>query len=379
MNDLEILRKKIDEIDSQLLPLFLSRMECSAGVAEYKRANNMPVLDKQREKQILENKIEKVSNELKIPVYDFFSTIMKISRVAQAKALVSEEGRTPWLKDFDEGELKSDPTVAYQGVPGANSETALIQFFGKDCKRINTSTFGKVVDAVENGEADYGILPLENSSTGVISSAYDLLEKRDAFIVAEVAVPIDHCLVGLPDAKLEYIRTVYSHEQGYMQCKEFFDKYPKMEFHPYHNTAMAAKMIVETDDIDKAAIASKRTTEIYNLKVLAENISTIGGNTTRFAVIAKRGILNKSCRKISILFTLPDESGALSHVLSVFADNGLNLVKIESRPSHDGNFEYLFFVDFEGSLLDNTVNGIMAEISASTSSLKILGNYSVSE
>ena len=114
-------------------------------------------------------------------------------------------------------------------------------------------------------------------------------------------------------------------------------------------------------------------------KVLAENISTIGGNTTRFAVIAKRGLLNESCKKISILFTLPDESGALSHVLSVFADNGLNLVKIESKPSHDGNFEYMFFVDFEGSLLDDAVNGIMAEVLSHTSSLKVLGNYSIFE
>ena len=140
---------------------------------------------------------------------------------------------------------------------------------------------------------------------------------------------------------------------------------------------MAAKMIVETDDIDKAAIASKRTTEIYNLKVLAENISTIGGNTTRFAIIAKRGLLNENCKKISILFTLPDEgeSGALSQILSVFADNGLNLVKIESKPSHDGNFEYLFYVDFEGNLLSSTVNSIMSEISSHTSYLKVLGNY----
>ena len=379
MDDLQALRNKIDEIDSQLLPLFLSRMECSANVAEYKRACNMPVLDKVREKQVLESKIEKVCDELKLPVYDFFSSIMKISRVAQAKALITEEGRTPWLDDFDRGTIKNDPLVAYQGVEGANSETALIEFFGKDCKRTNTVTFAEVIDAVENGKVDYGVLPLENSSTGSIATAYDLLKKRNCFIVAEVAIPIEHCLVGLPDAKLEYIRTVYSHEQGYMQCKDFFAKYPKMKFQPYHNTAMAAKMIMETDDIDKAAVAGKRTSEIYGLKVLAENISTIGGNTTRFAVIAKRGLLNSECSKISIMFTLPDESGALSHVLSVFADNRLNLVKIESKPSHDGNFEYTFFVDFEGSLLDASVNGVMLEILSHTSSLKVLGNYRVFE
>ncbi len=377
MNELEILRNQIDEIDRELLPLFLKRMECAHKVADYKRKNNMPVLDKVREKQILDHKMSLVEPELAKTVRSFYSNMMKLSRLAQAKDLITEDNRAPWLNNFTKTNLKENPIVAYQGVPGANSETALIKFFGEDCQRINTTTFAQVVDAVEEGKADYGVLPLENSSTGTIANAYDLLEKRDSFIIAEVEVPIDHCLVGLPDAKLEYIRTVFSHEQGFMQCREFFKKYPKMEFHPYHNTAMAAKMIVETDDIDKAAIASKRTTEIYNLKVLAENISTIGGNTTRFAIIAKQGLLNESCKKISILFTLPDEgeSGALSQILSVFADNGLNLVKIESKPSHDGNFEYLFFVDFEGNLLSPTVNSILSEIASHTSYLKILGNY----
>lgn len=377
MNELEALRNQIDQIDRELLPLFLKRMECAHKVADYKRKNNMPVLDKTREQQILDHKMSLVEPDLAKTVRSFYSNMMKLSRLAQAKDLITEDNRTPWLSNFDKSELKPNPIVAYQGVPGANSETAMLKFFGKDCKNINTTTFAQVVDAVEDGSVDYGILPLENSSTGTIATAYDLLETRNAHIIAEVEVPIDHCLVGLPDAKLEYIRTVYSHEQGYMQCREFFKKYPKMEFHPYHNTAMAAKMIVETDDIDKAAIASKRTTEIYNLKVLAENISTIGGNTTRFAIIAKRGLLNEGFRKISILFTLPDESesGALSQILSVFADNDLNLVKIESKPDHNGSFEYLFFVDFEGNLLSPAVNSVLSEISSHTSYLKVLGNY----
>lgn len=375
MNDLETLRKKIDEIDSQLLPLFLSRMQCSADVAEYKRINNMPVLDKAREKQILDNKISKVSKELQIPVYDFFSAIMKISRIAQARALAKKSNGKQWLSDFDKVELKPDPVVAYQGTKGANSETALINFFGEECKKINTMTFSEVLDTVEQGKADYGILPIENSSTGGISASYDLLEKRKFYIVGEVAVAIDHCLVGLPNARLEDIRTVYSHEQGYMQCKKFIDSFPNMKFQAYHNTAIAAKMISELGDPQNAAIAGKRTTEIYGLKALAENISSVGTNITRFAVVAKRGILNERCNKISVLFTLPHESGALCRILSAFADNGLNLAKIESRPSHDGKFEYMFFVDFEGNLLDGTVEDVMAELSVTTESLKLLGNY----
>ncbi len=375
MYDIETLRKQIDEIDSQLLPLFLNRMECSYGVAEYKRANNMPILDKAREKQILDSKMAKASKELQIPVRDFFASIMRISKAAQAKKLISSAEHTLWLSDFENESLVKDPIVAYQGIPGANSETALIRFFGENTKKINVMTFGEVLDAVECSDADYGVLPIENSSTGSISGAYDLLEKRNFYIVGEVPVDIDHCLIGLKGAELRDIRSVYSHEQGYMQCKEFFKSYPKMEFQPYYNTAIAAKMIAGLGDISNAAIADGRTAELYGLEILADNISSIETNVTRFIVVSKKGLANPDCNKISILFTLPHESGALCNVLSIFSDNGLNLLKIESRPSRNGNFEYLFFVDFEGNLKNPQLADIISGISASTASFRILGNY----
>lgn len=378
MYDIKLLRNKIDEIDSQLLPLFLSRMECSHQVADYKRANNLPVLDKEREKQILADKAAKVSDENKDAVKSFFAGIMAISRAAQTKDLTTASADLFKLEKFDSDELNSDPIVAYQGIPGANSETALIKFFGEECKKTNVMTFGEVADAVEAGNADFGVLPVENSSTGSISGVLDLLEKRDLYIIGEVAVEIDHCLVGMKGAELRDIRTVYSHEQGYMQCKAFIDSYPKMEFAPYHNTAMAAKMISGLGDISNAAIADRRTAQLYGLDILAENISSIGTNITRFAIIAKHGHLDPGYNKISIMFTLPHKSGALSSLLSVLADEGLNLVKIESRPSHNGSFEYIFFVDFEGNLLDEKINNVMAQIASSTASLKILGNYRVS-
>ncbi len=375
MPDLNDLRKQIDEIDSSLLPLFLKRMECSMGVAEYKIANNIPVLDQSREAQILNDKIAKVADELKIPVRDFFASIMKISRGMQARTIAKSSRGISCLNSFSNESLLPNPTVAYQGIPGANSETALIKFFGEDTKKTNVMTFGEVLDAVENGDADYGVLPLENSSTGSISGAYDLLEKRSLYIIGEVNVDIEHCLVALPDAELRDIRKVYSHEQGYMQCKKFIDGYPKMEFHPYHNTAMAAKMISGLGDTSCAAIADSRTASLYGLQVLASNISSIGTNITKFVVVAKKGLLCPGNNKVSIMFTLPHRSGALCSVLSVFSDNGLNLLKILSRPSHDGNFEYIFFIDFEGNLLEEGVQSVIAELEASTEFLKVLGNY----
>lgn len=375
MNELENLRKQIDEIDAELLPLFLKRMDCSAAIAKYKKANNLPVLDRVREKEILDNKTALADKDKSTAVRDFFSAIMSISSASQKKILAPDAADVDLCKIFDRGELKSDPTVAYQGIAGANSETALIKIFGNSCKSVNTMTFAEVLDAVEKGDADYGILPLENSSTGSISDVYDLLESREFYIVGEVDIPIEHCLVGLQSSDIRDVRTVYSHEQGYLQCKDFFKNYPKIEFQAYYNTALAAKLIAGSGDNSKAAIADKRTADIYGLKILAENISSSDNNITRFAAIAKRGVLNEKCNKISILFSLPNESGSLNHILSEFADNGLNLVKIESRPIHDKNFEYMFFVDFEGNLLDEKVREIINTIAKNTSYLKLLGNY----
>ncbi len=376
MNDLEAQRKKIDEIDSKLLPLFLERMECSKAIADYKKANNLPVLDKTREKQILDHKMSLVQPDKAEAVRDFFSSIMSISRGAQRTRLTNGKPSLDMSSIFDNGRLKDDPMVVFQGVAGANSETALIKIFGDDCRRLNVMTFAETLNEVEAGRADYAVLPLENASTGVISGVYDLLETRDFYIVGEVDVSIEHCLVAHPNAELSDIETVYSHEQGYLQCKEFFKSYPKIEFQAYYNTAMAAKLIAGMGEKSKAAIADPRCAEIYGLKILARNISTSGNNVTRFAAVAKRGILNEDCNKISLLFTLPNECGALSRILSEFSLSGLNLLKIESRPLRTKNFEYMFFVDFEGTLLDEKVQRVMETVAENTSFLKILGNYS---
>ena len=374
MTDLNELRKQIDEIDAALLPLFIKRMDCSRKVAEYKIAKNMPVFDPTREEQILNDKAEKVADELKISVREFYSSIMKISKAMQSGIMGSSNTAT--LFDmFDSNPLTSDPTVAYQGIPGANSETALIKFFGESTKKINVMTFGEVLDEIENGNADYGVLPFENSSTGSISGVCDLLEKRNFYIVGEVNVDIEHSLVALPTAELRDIRKVYSHEQGYMQCKKFFDNYPKMTFHPYHNTAMAAKMISGLGDVSCAAVADKRTAQLYGLQVLADNISSIGTNITKFVVVAKKGHLDEENNKVSVMFTLPHQSVALCKALSIFSDNGLNLLKILSRPSHNGNFEYIFFVDFEGNPLEKSVRNAISQLDSFAESLKILGSY----
>ena len=375
MYDIDFLRQEIDKIDAELLPLFLKRMNCSLGIAEYKRQNNLPVLDKQREEKILNDKMSKVSEELRIPVRDFFAGIMKISRNEQTKALADTHGVLSLLDNFEDSTDVKNPLVAYQGIPGSNSETALMQFFGDSCSKTNVMTFAEVLDAVNDDKADFGVIPLENSSTGSISATLDLLEKRSLYMVGETEVNIDHCLVGLPGAELRDIKKVYSHEQGYMQCKAFFAKHPKMQFEPYHNTALAAKMIAGNGDPSVAAISDRRAAELYGLKILAEGISSIDVNKTRFIIISKKGQLDPDFDKVSILFTLPDRSGVLNEVLSAFAQSGVNLLKIESRPIHDGSFHYTFFVDFEGNLQDEKIKNVISQLLNMTASLKILGNY----
>ena len=373
MNELEIQRKKIDQIDKQLLPLFLERMECSKAVADYKRANGVAVLDKNREKEILDSKMAMAEPHSRTAVRDFFSSIMSISRGYQNMLLGDKAPSLEW--SFCEGELISRPTAVFQGVAGANSETALMKLFGANCNRINVMTFAEVLDAVSEGRADYGVIPLENSLTGSISGVYDLLEKQEFYIVGEADVRIKHCLLAHPDAELGDIRVVYSHQQGYLQCREFFKDHPQIEFREYHNTAMAAKLVAGMDDKGCAAISDPRCAEIYGLRVLADNISMGRGNVTRFGAVAKKGVLNPRCNKVSIMFTLPNESGALSCILSEFAVNNLNLVKIESRPGHGCGFEYIFFADFEGNLLDPVVQRVMETVAGITTSMRILGNY----
>lgn len=373
MNNLEDLRKKIDKIDSELMPLFTERMKCSAEVAEYKRANNMPVLDKKRETEILNAKMQAAEEGFGTAVYDFYTAIMAISRAAQNERLAKKDAKID-ISGFERS-FKSDPTVVFQGAAGANSESALINIFGEDCKRKNAMTFAEVLDMVENGEADYGILPMENTFTGSITDVYDLLSERDLYIIAETDIPIEHCLIGMPDAELGDIKTVYSHEQAYLQSREFFSKMQDIDFKPHFNTALSAKVIAGCGDKSKAAIASRRAAKIYGLKVLAENISQSGSNATRFAAVAKKGVITEESSKVSIHFTLPNESGSLDRILAVFARNGLNMVKIESRPSRDKNFDYWFFIDFEGCLLDDNTKRALEQVAEQAEGFRLLGNY----
>ena len=376
MRDLLELRDEIDTIDNEIVALFEKRMGIAEEVAIYKISTGKPVFDKQREDSKLETLSAKVdSSFLKYGVRELFEQIMATSRKRQYQ-LLAENGMAD-KTDFVEIEKMdySGARIVFQGAEGAYSQLALKEYFGNSTNSYNVETWRDAMEAIKNGEADYAVLPIENSSAGIVSENYDLMVEYDNCIVGEQIIKIDHVLMGLPDAELSDITEVYSHPQALMQCSKYLDSHREWETHSFINTAMASQKIKEDGKKHKAAIASKLTADIYGLKVLKEAIQDNTNNYTRFIIVAAKKVFEKKAEKISICFEIPHEKGTLYHKLSHFIYNGINMNKIESRPVQGKAWEYRFFVDFEGNLNDAAVQNALRGLKEETSRLKILGNY----
>ncbi len=268
-----------------------------------------------------------------------------------------------------------NPRVVFQGEPGAYSEMACRKVFGKDVNAVGLHGFQDTFLAMAEGRADYAVLPIENSSTGAIRQVYDLLESYSYFFVGETTVQIEHALLAVPGAKIENIKTVYSHEQGLFQCEQFLSEHPHMHPVSQADTAGSARMVAELQDPERAAIGSKLAAEIYGLEILKEQINTQTDNTTRFVVISPKPELRPGRDKICISLTTGHRSGALLDVLMVFTLHNVNLVRLESRPVPDRNWKYMFFIEFTGNLSDPNIDAMIHEIALMTTDLRILGNF----
>ena len=229
--------------------------------------------------------------------------------------------------------------------------------------------------AVAEGEADYGVLPIENSSAGAVIDNYDLLIKYQNYIVAETFLTVNHALLGLPGASTENIKTVFSHPQALMQCSEYLNSNRQWKQISLENTAVAAKKVVEEGDLSQAAVASEIAGRIYGLKVLKSSINHNKNNTTRFIILSRNPVYREDAQKVSISFELPHKSGTLYNMLSNFIYNGVNMRMIESRPIPGRNWEYRFFVDIEGNLSDCAVQNALKGISEEGLNMRVLGNY----
>lgn len=380
MSKLDVLRGNIDEIDHQIVHLFERRMAVTRAVGEYKQEIGMPVLDAARERDVIAKKLNMLTNkELQADVVLLYETIMGISRRQQRNLVAEGQENTNFTKivtDIARARTPvQNPRVVYQGEPGAYSEMASIRFFGDSVQAKGLEQFEDVFQALKNGEADYGVLPIENSSTGAIRQIYDLMTQYDCFVVGETTVAIQHCLMALPGASLDSIQTVYSHEQGLFQCEAYLNKHPKWNRVPQADTAGSANMVAKSGDPSKAAICSKRSAELYGLEILAEAINSNVNNTTRFVVVSPKMELREGRDKVSTCFCIPHQSGSLHEILTIFAVHGLNMVRLESRPIQGSSWEYMFFLEFTGDVAASGMEGVFRELTQSAEQVRVLGNF----
>lgn len=376
MKDLLELRDQIDAIDEQIVTLFEERLKISEEVANYKIANGKKVFDKDREHAKLKTLTALAHSDFsRHGIEELFQQIMSMSRKLQYQLLAQSgaTGRLPFIAvdDIDRENIR----VVYQGVEGAYSHAAMMEYFGRNVNCFHVQKWRDAMEAIAEGAADYAVLPIENSSAGIVADNYDLLVNFENYIVGEQVIKCEHALLGLPGTDLSQIRKVYSHQQALSQCEEFLDRHREWQQIPFDNTARAAKKVAEDGDPTQAAVGSHFAAEYFGLEVLADHIYYNKANSTRFIIVTNQRIFRRDAQKISICFEVPHYSGALYNILSHFIYNNVNMSKIESRPIPGRNWEYRFFVDFDGNLNDSAVKNALRGIREEAINMKILGNY----
>jgi len=373
--DLLELRGKLDEIDENIVALYERRMDICRQVAEYKISTGKKVLDRQREQEKLAKVKSLTQDEFyKKGVEELFEQIMSMSRKLQYRMLTESGamGRLPFI-GVDSLE-KEKARVVFQGAEGSYSQAAMKAYFGDRVNSFHVDTFREAMGAIDEGAADFAVLPIENSTAGIVSENYDLLAQFENYIVGEQIIQIEHCLLGLPGTELQEIKTVYSHPQSLMQSARFLSEHSWQQI-SMQNNAFAARKVAEEGDHSQAAVASAYAAEIYGLEILKRGINQSESNSTRFIIVTNQKIFRKDANKISICFEVPHESGSLYHMLSHFIYNDLNMTRIESRPIPERSWEYRFFVDFDGNLADGAVKNALRGLREEAINLRILGNY----
>ena len=356
MADLLELRDRIDEIDHEIARLYEARMGVCREVGEYKIANGSKVFDRQREKEKISAVKTMVHGEFNEKgIGELFEQLMAMSRKLQYQLLTEKGalGKLPFI-DVDELDWKNS-RIVFQGTEGSYSQEAMFRYFGKEINSFHVQKFRDAMEAIEEGSADFAVLPIENSTAGAVDEVFDLLVEFENYIVDELVLPVRHALAGLPDATLSDIERVYSHPQALMQSARYLDEHRDWQQISVANTAVAARKVLEDDDVKKAAICSEHAAEVYGLKLLDREINDNPANSTRFIIVTNQKIFRKNASKISICFEVSHESGSLYHMLSHFIYNDLNMTKIESRPIEGRPWEYRFFVDFDGNMADPAV------------------------
>lgn len=376
--DLKDYRQQIDTIDAELTRLFQERMHVAGGIAEYKKENGLPVLDKGRERQKLHDLVGAAEEPLSSYVHVLYSLIFELSRSYQQR-LISE--RTPLQQRITEA-VENTPRlfppraeVACQGVEGAYSQIACEKLFSMP-NIMYFNSFESVFAAVDQGLCTYGVLPLENSTAGSVNRIYDLMSSYSFSIVRSTRLKVDHNLLAKRGTRLEDVKEIFSHEQAISQCAEYIKKLGNVKVTVCENTAVAAKLVAESPRTDVAALSSRACADLYGLQNLAESVQDKGSNFTRFICISKKLEIYPGADKTSVMILTDHKPGALYKLLSRFYALGINLTKLESRPLPDRDFEFMFYFDLETSVYSPEFITLIGELEGSCEQFRYLGSYS---
>ncbi|MBQ9959369.1 MAG: prephenate dehydratase [Oscillospiraceae bacterium] len=376
--DLQQLRQQIDGIDEQLVQLFCRRMEICGDVARYKKENGLPVLDSGRERSKVNALMQQADEPFEDSVASLYSLIFELSRSYQNKLLGSSSQLPAVIAKAIEDTPQLFPQkapVACQGVEGAYSQQACEKLFRMP-GIMYFRNFEGVFSAVEKGLCQYAVIPLENSTAGSVNMVYDLMMRHDFRIVRSTRIKVDHSLMAKPGTELSDIREIFSHEQAISQCSEFIKGLENVKVTVCENTAVAAQMVANSERTDVAAICSRNCAELYNLQAVREAVQDQQNNYTRFICIAKQTQIFPGADRTSLMMVLPHRPGSLYKVLARFHALGLNLIKLESRPLPDRDFEFMFYFDLEASVYSPQFRQLMGELEDICESFSYLGSYS---
>lgn len=375
--ELKELRNQIDTIDDELVRLFVKRMEISARVADYKKERNLPIHVPSREREILQEVANKAGHGMENYSRVLYSMIFELSRSYQRKRNTSTTQLYQTITNSIENTPKLFPQsamVACQGVEGAYSQIACEKMF-KAPSIMYFKNFDGIFQAIEKGLCQYGILPIENSTAGSVKKVYDLMIHHNFSIVRTFRMKIDHNLIANKGSRLSDIKKIYSHEQAINQCSDFLKNLTGVQIIPVENTAVAANMVAQSGQLDAAAIASHVCEEIYGLRSLADSVQDKGNNRTRFICISKNLEIYPGSDKTTIMMVLNHKPGALYKVLARLYVLGINVLKLESRPIPDKDFEFMFYFDLETSIYSEEFVQLMCELDDLCEEFKYLGSY----
>lgn len=375
--ELKELRTQIDSIDDELVRLFGARMEIAAQIADYKKANNLPILMPTRERVKLQDVAKKAGPEMANYTRVLYSMLFELSRSYQAKRTDERSQLYHQIADAIENTPKlfpQAPMVACQGVEGAYSQIACEKMF-KSPFIMYFKNFEAVFNAIDQGLCQYGILPIENSTAGSVKKVYDLMIKHNFSIVRTFRLKVDHNLLVKPGTKLSDIKEIYSHEQALNQCSDFLQSLKGVNVIPVGNTAIAAEMVANSDRTDVAALSSRNCAELYGLENIAPSVQDKGNNRTRFICISRNLEIYPGSDKTSIMMILNHKPGALYKVLARMYTLGINVTKLESRPIPDREFEFMFYFDLETSIYSEEFIQLMCELDELCEEFKYLGSY----